>query len=305
MLKGLFKSSEPTRSPYPRAASGPVEDNALFEALVCEFHWTALQIGAIASCMNASLASERTWMLRACSNLLPVESAVVRIALRSWQDIGLEGKLAESISGIYFDLTDAKTQAQPLINQAGVFVGPKVSLAKLEQITALWRKLADDCNTVVQLLEPETRWRVGGLYTGNALILGKFLKEATSGAYGCVNQFGEVAIPLLPQRRKAPRYVLLQPCKVSTQDVTSIAYARDISKNSIGFDCEHDFKLKERILVELRSGRKMKGIVAWSQKKKAVVQFDEALSDGDPLLGGDNQRTDVASVPKRSSGRQR
>ncbi len=287
MLRALLKLSEPAQNSYPRTVSSePDEGNALFEALVCECHWTALQIGAIASCMNASLASERTWMLRSCSNLLPVESPVVKVALRSWQDIGLSGKLAESISRIYFDLSDAKMQAQPLISRAGAFAGPEISLAKLEQITALWRKLAEDCKTVVQRIEPETRWRLGGLYTGNALVLGKFLKEATSGSYACVNQFGEVAIPVLPQRRKAPRYVLLQRCKVSTQDVTSIAFARDISKNAIGLDCEHDFKLKERILVELRNGRKMKGIVAWSQKKKAVVQFDEALSDGDPLIGG-------------------
>lgn len=287
MLKALFKSSESTRRSYPRTVSNePNEGNALFEALVCEFHWTALQIGAIASCMNASLASERTWMLRSCSNLLPVESPIVKVALRSWKDIGLSGKLAESISKIYFDLSDAKTQARPLISRAGAFGGPDISLAKLEQIIALWRKLAEDCKTAVQCLEPETRWRLGGLYTGNALTLGKFLKEAMSGSYACVNQFGEVAIPVLPQRRKAPRYVLLQPCKVSTQGSTSIAFARDISKNSIDLDCEHDFKSKERILVELRNGRKIKGIVAWSQKKKVVVQFDEALSDGDPLIGG-------------------
>jgi PilZ domain-containing protein len=287
MLKAFSKSSAPARSPYRKAVSGdPGEGNVLFEALVCEFHWTALQIGAIASCINASVASGRTWMLRSCNNLLPVESPIVKVALRSWENIGLPGKLAESINGIYFDLSDAKAKARPVISQAGAFVGPEISLAKLEQITALWRKLADDCKTTVQLLEPETRWRLGSLYTANALVLGKFLKEATSGSYACVNQVGEVAIPVLPQRRKSRRYVLLQPCKVTTQDATSVAFAREISKNSIGLDCEQDFKLKERILVELRSGRKMKGIVAWSQKKKVVVQFDEALDDGDPLIGG-------------------
>jgi hypothetical protein len=287
MLRGLFKSSEPTRQSFPRTVSAePDEGNALFEALVCEFHWTALQIGAIASCMNASLASERTWMLRSCSNFIPVESPVVKVALRSWQDIGLSGKLAESISRIYFDLSDAKKQALPLIDRAGAFAGPEISLAKLEQITVLWRKLAEDCNAAVQRLEPETRWRLNGLYTGNSLVLSKFIKEAMSGSDASVNQFGEVAMPILPQRRKTPRYVLLQPCKVSTQSGNSIAFARDISRNSIGLDCEHDFKLKERILVELRNGRKMKGIVAWSRNKKAVVQFDEPLPDGDPLIAG-------------------
>src|SRR5262249_38363162 len=158
-------------------------------------------------------------------------------------------KLAGSISKIYFDLADAKMRALPLINQAGAFIGPEISLAKLEQITALWRKLSEDCKAAVLLLEPETRWRFNGLYTGNALVLGKFLQEAISGAYTCVNQFGEVAIPMLPQRRKTPRYVLLQPCKISGQGGNSVAFARDISKTGVGLDYDGDFKLKERVLV--------------------------------------------------------
>jgi len=52
MLSALRKISETSKSPR-RAVSvsnEPVEGNDLFEALVCEFHWTALQIGAITCC---------------------------------------------------------------------------------------------------------------------------------------------------------------------------------------------------------------------------------------------------------------
>jgi len=165
MLSALRKISETSKSPR-RAVSvsnEPVEGNDLFEAFVCEFHWTALQIGAITCCMNASLASGRTWMLRSCINLVPVESVVVKQALRSWQDLELPRELAAAIGRIYFDLSDAKRLALPLIDSAGVFVGPQIPLATLEQITAVWRKLAEDCNGAVQDLEPETRWRLSGL----------------------------------------------------------------------------------------------------------------------------------------------
>jgi len=286
MLSALRKFSEPARAirQSTAPAKGPIEGNALFEALVCEFHWTALQIGAIACCMNASLFSGRTWMLRACSNLVPVESPIVKVALRSWRDIGLPRELAAGIARIYFDLADAKKLALPLINNAGVFVGPRIPLAKLEQITAIWRRLAEDCNEAVQDLEPETRWRLNGLYTGNTLVLGRFMKEAKAGNYACVNQYGEVALPLLPQRRRTPRFTLLQPCKVLCQGGTSIAFARDISKTGIGLNCERNFKLKEAALIELRSGRKMNGIVVWSKDGKVGVQFDNTLPDDDPLI---------------------
>jgi hypothetical protein len=286
VLRALLKRSEPSRlsSPPKQICNEPDEGNALFETLICEFHWTALQIGGIAACMNAALALGRTWILRSCSNLVPVEPPVINVALRAWQEIRMPGELAASISKIYFDLSDAKKLAMPLIDQAGAFTGSGISLAKLEQITALWRKLAEDCKIAVRRLEPETRWRFSGIYTGNALVLGKFLQESQSGSYACVNQFGEAAIPVLPQRRKTPRYVLLQPCKISDKNGSSIAFARDISKSGIGLDCEWDLALKERVLVELRSGQKMRGTVVWSNNKKVSVQFDEPLADRHPLI---------------------
>jgi hypothetical protein len=243
-----------------------------------------LQIGAITCCMNASLASGRTWMLRSCINLVPVESVVVKQALRSWQDLELPRELAAAIGRIYFDLSDAKRLALPLIDSAGVFVGPQIPLAKLEQITAVWRKLAEDCNGAVQDLEPETRWRLSGLYTSNALALGKFMKEAMTGKRSCVNQFGEVSLPVLPQRRRTRRFTFLQPCKVTFQGSTSIASAREISKNGIGLNCERGFKLRDPLLLELRSGRQMKGIVVWCKAGKVGVQFDSPLADHDPLI---------------------
>lgn len=287
MLSALLKFSEPAKSrPAPISSNEPIEGNALFEALVCEFHWTTLQIGAISCCMNASLASSRSWMLRSCSNLVPVESPVVRVALRAWQDIGMPRDLAAAISRLYFDLADAKKIALPLINSAGIFVGPQIPLVKLEQITAVWRKLAEDCRDAVLELEPETRWRLNGAYTGNALVLGKFMKEAMTGSRACVNNYGEVALPLLPQRRKTPRFMLLQPCKLISQGSTSIAFARDISKNGIGLNCERDFRVKDPVVVELRSGRKMKGLVVWCRSGKIGARFDNPLPDNDPLISG-------------------
>lgn len=287
MLGALLKSSEPAK---PRRAlpptSDPTDGFARFEALVCEFHWTALQIGAIASCMNASLASRRSWMLRACSNLVPVEAPVVKVALRSWQDIGLPRDLAASVARAYFNLADAKKLALPLINSAGIFVAPQIPLAKLEQIAVVWRKLAEDCREATLEMEPETRWRLNGAYTGNALVLSKFLKEAMSGLQTCVNQQGEVALPILPQRRQIPRFITLQSCKIFSQAGAIAAFARDTSKNDLSVDCDRNFRLKEAVVVTLRNGRKFPGLIVWSKDGKSGIRFDSPLPDDDPLIAG-------------------
>lgn len=290
MLKALRKLSPPAQRALPRSnLSFETEwGNALFEALVCEFHWTVLQVGAITSCLNASVAYNRAWMLRSCSNFMPVESSVVRAAIRTWQDIGLPAELASSLRKVFLDLFEAKKLTLPIIRGAGAFTGPGVSVAKLQQLTALWRRLLQDCEAAVQELEPEARWRLAGLYTGNSLVLGKFVKEAIAGSHACVNQVGEVAIPILPQRRMAPRYAFLQPCLIRSQSGHAAASTREISRNGIGLVCEQAFKLKERVVVELRNGRRIRGTIVWLRNDNINIQFDEPLVDDDPVfLGGE------------------
>ncbi len=285
MLKGIRRSSQQSgRGSGGTISAEPDHGNALFEALVCEFHWTVLHVAAIASCMNASVAQNRAWMLRSCSNFIPVETPVIRAALHTWQEIGLASELASSLRKVYLDLFEAKRQTLPIIRNAGTFTGPTISLAKLQQIAALWRKLSEECEAAVQSLEPEARWRLSGLYTGNSLVLGRFLREAIAGSHDCVNQVGEVAIPVLPQRKKTQRYALLQPCLVRAKNGNAIAFARDISRNGIGLTCDQSLHLKERLIVELRNGRKMKGTVVWAKDDQVNVQFEEPLAADDPLF---------------------
>ncbi|RUO98734.1 PilZ domain-containing protein [Hyphomicrobium sp.] len=285
MRKAVIKSTKSVIQP-PEAVSllDLDQGHALFEAFVCEFHWTVLQIGAIASSMNASIANRRAWAIRSCSNLIPVESPVIRAALNSATAIGLPKKLAASLQKIFLDLSDAKSQTVPVIRDAGAFTGPEISAAKLEQTAALWRTLAAECETAVQLLEPEARWRLSGLYTGNCLVLGRFLRAAISGAYDCVNQFGEVAIPVLPQRRISTRYALLQPCILHGAAGRSPAFAHDFSKYGINLSSERSFEVKERAVVELRSGRKMRGMIVWARSQQLSLQFDEPLAGADALF---------------------
>ena len=44
------------------------------------------------------------------------------------------------------------------------------------------------------------------------------------------------------------------------------------------------FKLKEPIIIETKTGRRFKGVVAWSNGIRLGVQFDTALPRTDPLI---------------------
>ncbi|MFT3732416.1 MAG: PilZ domain-containing protein [Hyphomicrobium sp.] len=80
------------------------------------------------------------------------------------------------------------------------------------------------------------------------------------------------------------RYPFMQPCVIREKNIVSIAFARDISRNGFGLDCERDFGLKKSVTVELRNGRRINGIVVWARTGQINVLIDEPLSANDRLL---------------------
>lgn len=266
------------------APSSDLAGGALFEALVCEIHWAALQIGGIACIMNACMERGMATIPNSCRNQFPVEPPVVFAALSVWDDFGIEKKLGTRVELLYKQLAHARSSTEPFIGLSQADNLNRLPLQTVAQLTALWRGLARDACDVVNSLEPEVRWRIGGLYSENSIMLNRFLKEALQGKSSCVDVQGEVILPVLPQRRKAQRFALQQPCKLAVRGKVLAAFGNDVSMYGMGLSCEFPFKLKEIIYIEIKTGRRFKGVVAWSNGTRLGVQFDTALERTDPLI---------------------
>lgn len=258
--------------------------SALLEALTCELHWCALQIGGITSIMNASLVRGLAGVPNSCRNNLPVESPVVSAALGSWDDFGIPKTLRTRTERLFKDLSFAKQSMEPFIGGPHTGKADIVPLRAIAQLTAVWRTLSGDAYETVSAFEPETRWRIGGRYSENSLVLNRFLKEAIRGKFDCVDLHGEVVLPVLPQRRRAQRFALQQSCKVVVRGRRVPGFAQDISMYGIGLSCSLTVGLKEPVLIELQTGRTFKGTVAWTKEGRLGVQFDNALLRSDPLI---------------------
>lgn len=264
--------------------SSDIAGGALFEALVCEIHWAALQIGGITCIMNACMERGMATIPNSCRNQFPVEPPVVFAALSVWDDFGIAKILGTKIELLYKQLAHARASTEPFIGSQYAGALNLLPLQTVAQLTALWRGLAVDANDVVNALEPEVRWRIGGLYSENSLLLNRFLKDAVRGNNSCVDVQGEVILPVLPQRRKAQRFALQQPCKIAVRGKILSAFGNDVSMYGMGLACEFPFKLKEMIAIETKTGRRFKGVVAWSNGTRLGVQFDAALERTDPLI---------------------
>jgi hypothetical protein len=265
-----------------RTSGGQPTGNTLLEALTCELHWSALQIGGIASVLNACLARGQARIPNSCRNNFPVESPVVSAALASWGEFEIQKATKMRCERLFKDLSLAKQSTEPFIG--GSTAGLAESMRAISQLTAVWRTLSNDAIETINALEPETRWQIGGLYSENTLVLNPFLKDAVRGKFECVDLQGEAVLPVLPQRRKAHRFNLQQACKIVVRSRRVPGFAQDVSMYGIGLSCDFPFSLKESVLVELQTGRSFKGIVAWSKNGRLGVQLDAALSRNDPLI---------------------
>jgi hypothetical protein len=283
-----FALRDQTKAPAPSKnavlSSTPLEGNSLFEALICEFHWVALQIGGITAILNASLEGRRAWVIRSCRNLVPVEAAIVDVALRSWQDMAIPKDKASRIRSVFLCLNDAKRHLEPLMDAAGAYDTSPASIAKLEQLTIEWRNLAKNALDAVQCLEPETRWRMNALFSQNALVLAKFLKDCVLGRHDCVDVRGDVSLPVLPQRRRAPRHALLQHCRVSMRGLSVPAFAHDVSQSGFGITCKHPFKLKDIVNIELQNGRRFTAMIVWAKDGRLGLHLESPLANNDLLI---------------------
>lgn len=258
--------------------------NTLLEALTCELHWGALQIGGIASVLNACLARGQARIPNSCRNNFPVVSPVVAAALASWGEFEIQKTTKMRCERLFKDLSLAKQSTEPFIGGPQAGLAENVSVRAISQLTAAWRTLSNDAIETINALEPETRWRIGGLYSENTLVLNPFLKDAVRGKFECVDLQGEAVLPVLPQRRKAQRFNLQQSCKIVVRSRRLPGFAQDVSMYGIGLSCDFPFNLKESILVELQTGRSFKGTVAWSKNGRLGVQLDAALPRNDPLI---------------------
>lgn len=287
MFKLKSKPME-TRRPVPAAKSPSVEPDGivLFEALVCEFHWTALQIAGICQIFSGALARKESWILRSSRILLPAEAAVVRAALAISQELGVSNHVSKSLTRIYFNLTDAKGRTELILTDSTALSDFGTQLRRIEQLSAMWLQLAGDCLAVVQELEPETRWRLSCNYSENAIVLSKLLRSSIAGEFGCLDLLGNINLPVLPQRRREPRVVMLQPCWVHVRNRSVQGTARDISRNGIGLNCRGDFRLRDLVCVELRNGRRFNGRVVWIKDDRLGIQLSAPLEQSDPLLAG-------------------
>ena len=101
--------------PPERAEPWVVDSDYLFETLVCDVHSCAMQIGVIATMLNASQKPDLIGGLRSCRHMLHDDSKIMTLALRYGSEAGLSPGLAAKLDRLYTGVGGAKRRIAPLL----------------------------------------------------------------------------------------------------------------------------------------------------------------------------------------------
>jgi hypothetical protein len=279
----VFTAGRPERpaSGDADAPASALDGVALLEAIVCETQTEALHAAVVASGINALRLRRRVKNPPALKNFLPRESTVVSELLRSYEEAGLSAHATLQLRDAFAALAGGRPDAERFFADGG-----QASEHVTATLAAQWARLCDQMAQGLKGLESETAGRLPDYYADNSATLAKMLMSVAGGAHPCIDAAGDVALPDLPQRRRAARRSLLQQVILRYRGKNSAVIAQDISATGIGLDRVPELKLDELVQVEMTGGRRLMGMVVWIRGASAGIKLGKPLPPNDPLLGG-------------------
>jgi hypothetical protein len=256
----------------------------LFETVICDLHWTALQAGSIAMVVEACSKTDAGWTLWVCRHGLGDNCDVMRLALRFHDDMGMNTAMAAQIAGLYESVSEAKASIVDLARIAALYTVPQRKA--VAQAAERWRRVSREAVEVLKAINAVMSRRLPPRYAEDERALVAFLEEAARGDTRGVSVFGELTAPRLRQRRRTPRISSRVSCRLILPGGQTRAEIEDVSRNGIGLICTAPAREGEAAVVELPDGRRLTAVVARRNDDHVGLKLSTALSSNDPLFAG-------------------
>ena len=257
----------------------------ILEALVCETHSAALLTATIGSAVNAFKRHDTERTEKGLKPYVPPEPALISVLRNGMLETDLDRDTVAVIVDFFDDLAPARGALEQYFSDANHIGTERASALHLLGLSNSWRRACDDALVAVRQLHGYLG-RLPSQYTSNSKALIELLQSVARGASPCLDANGKIAIPDLPQRRQSVRRTICQPCTITYNRTTAQAFVRDVAPGGFGLERVPQLAPKTLILVELPSGRRFTGVVAWCKGSTAGVRFARTLLPNDPLLSG-------------------
>ena len=263
----------------------PESTMPILEALVCETHSGALLTATIASAVNAFRHQDAEKRESGLKPYVPREPALISVLRNGMLETDLDEETIAIISDFFDELAPARIALDQYFADANHIGEERASALHLLALSNLWRRASENALVAVRQLHGHLG-RLPLQYTSNSKVLINLLQDVIVGGTPCIDAQGRINIPDLPQRRSTARRTICQPCTITHNRTTSQAFVRDVSPGGFGLERVPNLVPKSLVHVELESGRRFTGVVAWCDGTSAGVRFSRTLLPNDPLLSG-------------------
>jgi len=271
-----------TEAPRPE---WPDSSMPMLEALVCEVHSAALQTAAVAGAINAFRNPGAEHDEAALADYIPGEPAIISVLRNGMLETDLDADTVRLVTQDFDDLATARLVTQQYFSEAHQIGADRAAALHLLTLSTAWRRACQSALLAVRQLHGELR-QLPAQYTSNSNLLNNLLQDTILGGTPCLDAQGEIVLPPLPQRRQSARRTICQPCKLTYNHTTSQAFVRDVSPGGFGLERVPHLVPKAEVEIEMPSGRRFNGVVAWCSGSSAGVRFSKPLLPNDPLLTG-------------------
>ena len=254
----------------------------MLESLVCDVHWTCFQAATICYLIHASLSKGHDLRLGAWRHLLYDNTKISQLGLRYCNEMELPASAQKALAAFL----DAQSKALGAAGKAisGEQVHANLTRSQLSPLRSLWIDAAQHALRALQQMGSETHSRISKEYNDNVRVLSGFLKEAITGQSDRMNQWGEITLPTLAQRRLEPRAMSGQLCQILSSEGPLRAQLVNASRHGLGISSEKVFQTGQHLTIELADGRQLEGIVVRSHGRSFGLRLDKALATSDLLL---------------------
>lgn len=260
------------------ASMSEYKQRYLIESIVTDIHWTCLAVGCLAVVLGRKPSSVE--LLRPWRSTLSDDSAVMQLCLRYGRDVGISSETVQNIDAFYSGTLRLKQQLL-------AFLSDGASAHELHGACELSYSLARSASKILIGLHAVDELSLDKSYSDNSKVISAFLADATSGGGRLCNEFGEIRLPKLSQRRANPRRVVQKICNVQTGSGVVSARIQNVSRGGFGLLCEHNYTVGQPLTIQMSDGRRLEGTVAWLKGDRVGVQFNKPLAPGDNLIIGE------------------
>ncbi|MFA5900961.1 MAG: PilZ domain-containing protein [Hyphomicrobium sp.] len=257
----------------------------MLEALVCEVHSAALLTATIAGAINDFKRQGGSHSDAALRPYVPGEPAIVSVLRNGMLETDLNADTVRLITQYFDELAPARLALDRYFLDAHQIGEDRAAALHLLGLSTAWRRACQGALLAVRQLHAELQ-QLPAQYTSNSKLLNNLLQDAIMGGTPCLDADGNIELPDLPQRRQSARRTVCQPCQLTYNRVTAQAFVRDVSPGGFGLERVPQLVPKTVVQIELPSGRRFTGVVAWCSGSSAGIRFTRALLPNDPLLSG-------------------